>query len=362
MTDPITAAAVEINRRLAAIEADIVALKGGTPVPPIPVPPPPPTAGQKAVVTMGHTGCDATNFKAAYDMVQEGGTINVMPGTYNDSILIKKDLTINGAGAFIKGKAYGEKAAFVVAGGDVTLTGFDIGPITGTEGNIACVRVTEGCTGITLRGVRGHDTKMGVLAKVTGDILVEDSDFHDFASSGTNPHALYITEASSFILRNSSVTNSKDGHLVKSGAQKTLIEGNKLAALDSKASRTIDAFGGGTLTVRNNVLQVNKNTSNHFISYASESARLNDGPHVVLIESNTFINDSADQKFSMFRPKAPLVSPVAARALHNTIIGTTFGWPAWITGDVTTRFATRADAGLPAYDYTLASVIRGGTP
>lgn len=357
MADPITDAAAEINRRFGAIEAEIAALKAGKPVPVIP-PPPVPPGSLKDIVTMGPTGCDATTFTAAYALVKDGGTINVMPGVYNDCLLIKKDLTINGAGAFIRGKACNEKGAFVVAGGNVTLTGFDIGLITGTEGNIACVRATDGCTGLVLRGVKCHDTKMGVLAKVNGDVLIEDSEFWNFASAGAIPHALYITEAHRFTLRNSTVRESKDGHLVKTGAQQTIIENSTLAALDSKTARLIDAFGGGELSVRNSVLQVKNNTSLHFINYASEPKRLNAPPHAVLIEGNTFINDDAHtpvRKFSLFRPQAPLVSPVDARVSDNVIVGKTGGWAAWIKDDGTTRFASRAAAGLPPYNGALAA-------
>lgn len=248
------------------------------------------------------------------------------------------------------------KGIFVIAAGGVTLTGFDIGPVTGTEGNVACVRATEASTGVTLKGIKCHDSKMGVLAKVAGDVLIEDSEFRNFASAGAIPHALYITEAQRFTLRNSTVSESKDGHLVKSGAQQTIIENSILAALDSKTARLIDAFGGGELRVRNSVLQVKNNTSLHFINYASEPKRLNAAPHVALIEGNTFINDDARtpvRQFSLFRPQAPLVSPVAARAVNNVIVGKAGGWPSWVTETGTRRFVDRAAAGLPAYDGTI---------
>lgn len=354
MADPITDAAADIKTRLEALEAG---LAGHTHVAPAPQPTPEPSL--KPVVTMCAAGCEAANFKAAYAMVAEGGTINVAPGAYNDCLIVKKSLTINGAGAKITGKACGEKGAFVIAAGGVTLTGFDIGPITGTEGNIACVRATETSTGVTLRGIKCHDTKMGVLAKVTGDVLIEDCEFWKFASAGAIPHALYITEANRFTLRNSIVRESNGGHLVKSGAQQTIIENSILAALDSKTSRLIDAFGGGELTVRNSVLQVKNNTSLHFINYASEPKRLNAPPHVVAIEGNTFINDDARtpvRQFSLFRPQAPLVSPIDAAAIDNVIVGKAGNWPSWITETRTRRFVDRATAGLPAYDGTIGSL------
>lgn len=345
-------AAIDLEKRIEAIEQAI---------PLIAKPMTAPSATNKTVVTVCVQGCDAATFKSAYDMVADGGVINVMPGAYNDCLIIKKSLTINGAGAKVSGKACGEKAAFVVAAGNVTITGFDIGPITGTEGNIACVRATEPASGLTLRGVKCHDTKMGVLVKVAGDVLIEDSSFRNFASNSANPHALYITEANRFTLKNSSVSNSNDAHLVKSGALSTLIENSVLASLDSKTSRLIDAYGGGSLTVRNSVLQVRNNTSLHFMNYASEAARLNPGPHVVLIEGNTFINDDARdpiRKFNPFRPVDPLVSPISGHAAGNRLVGKIGEWPAWITDGGTQRFATRAEAGMPAYDGTLASTGR----
>lgn len=362
--DPITDAAVDINARLRALETGLVEHTHMVPAPQ-PPPPPPPIRELKSQVAMCATGCDASSFKAAYAMVAEGGVITVSPGSYSDCLIIRKSLTINGAGARVSGNACGEKAAFLIAGGSVTLTGFDIGPVTGTESNIACVRALEASTGLILRDIQCHDTKMGVLTKVTGDVLIEDSRFRNFASGGAYPHALYITEAQSFTLRNSAVSESKDGHLVKSGAQKTVIENSVLAALDSKTARLIDAYGGGELTVRNSVLQVKNNTSLHFMNYGSEGGRLNQPPHIVLIEGNTFINDDARtpvRKFKMFRPEPPLVSLADARATNNVIVGETFGWASWIIEENTQRFASREAAGLPAYDGALASVVKAVTP
>ncbi len=362
MADSVTIA--DINARLRALETGLAEhthtiLKSQPAPQPTPLPQPAPAV--KPQVSMCAAGCDAINFKAAYAMVAEGGVITVSPGSYSDCLIIKKSLTINGAGARVSGKACGEKAAFVVASGGVTLTGFDIGPVIGTEGNIACVRALETSTGLTLRGIKCHDTKMGVLAKVAGDVLIEDSSFRNFTSAGAIPHALYITVAKRFTLRNSTVSESKDGHLVKSGAQQTIIENSTLAALDSKTARLIDAYGGGELTVRNSVLQVRNNTSLHFMNYASEKGRLNKPPHIVLIDGNTFINDDARtpvRQFNLFRPKAPLVSPVEVLAINNALIGKTGGWAGWIKDGGTTRFASREAAGLPAYDGALASAVK----
>ena len=348
---PLTDAAAGIERRLDALEKIVSPASVPVPIPaPVPV---------KPQVRMCAQGCDAATFSAAYAMVADGGTIAVQPGAYNDCLVIKKSLTVTGANARITGKACSNKGAFVVAAGNVTITGFDIGPVTGTEGNIACVRATEASTGLTLRGIKCHDTKMGVLAWVTGDVLIENSAFSNFASASATPHALYITEALRFTLRNSSVSISKTGHLVKTGAQRTVIEGSILAALDSKTSRTIDAYGGGELTIRNSVLQANNNESWHFMSYAIEAKRLNAAPHVARIENNTFINDYAlepPRKYKLFIPTAPLVSPIDAKAGGNKFVGLIGAWPDWVTEADTTRFETRAAAGLPAYDGTLASI------
>ena len=59
---------------------------------------------------------------------------------------------------------------------------------------------------------------------------------------GGKAHGLYINSGDALVLRNTAVIASKgQGHSLKSGARRTVVEDSVIAALDGRNSRAIDA-------------------------------------------------------------------------------------------------------------------------
>jgi len=151
------------------------------------------------------------------------------------------------------------------------------------------------------------------------------------------------------------------GHTLKSGARRTIVEDSVLAALDGRNSRAIDAYGGGELIVRRSVLQQSKNTDNHdFLGIALESRRINPEPHKTILEDNWFIYDDL-ARCCRWLLRAKNFGPFTVR--NNRMVGLTgVNMPAiekQVLAD-NTFFKNRKEAGLPPYDATLASLPKPG--
>lgn len=382
--EPLADAGTALKTQLDRIEAKIDALKPVTvPVPtpaPAPVPTPAPApAALKPQVSMCATGCDATSLRGAYDLTADGGTITIKPGEYpiSKDVVFKRSMTVRGHGAHLKsvpaagatGVSFA-KAPIVAEAARLRVEGLEISGVRSSSGNGACVRGGPGVKLLEIIKIKCYGAQMGVLLSFDdGDVLIEDSEIFGTYSGSLSPHVLYITKANHFTLRNSIIHSSPGkpaladgtklagGHLVKTGAVHTLIENSILAALSTKTARTIDAFGGGELIVRDSVLQVNNNANWEFMSFGVEPSRLNPGPHRVELTRNTFIND-----YSLVPPRsyklfyAPSLVEITGVANGNVLVGMIGGWPVGVVESGNARFANRTDAGLPAYDGSLGSM------
>ena len=94
---------------------------------------------------------DSRTIQAAIEAVEEGGTISVSPGVYQENLFIDKGVTLEGAdrGSTIiegsQGKDLGLPVIFISATSDVTIRGFTI------RGGYLGIRV-EDSSGITISG------------------------------------------------------------------------------------------------------------------------------------------------------------------------------------------------------------------
>lgn len=207
--------------------------------------------------------CQFGSLSAAIDSTQPGDVVLLAPGIYREAVLIRTpNITIKGEpGAHLQGTAIEGKAALVVRADNVTIEGIECSGVQVRDRNGACVRI-EG-RNIVIRDVYFHDNQEGVLGGVGGTVVIENSRFERNGFNNGFAHSIYITTADKFVFRNNRVISTKnEGQGVKSRAKQTVIENNVIAGLESRDSRAIDVPNGGTVVIRNNVLQKGTNSSN----------------------------------------------------------------------------------------------------
>ena len=291
--------------------------------------------------------CDYATLKQAISVAQPGDTIVIAPGVYKQAAEITKEgLTLVGeSGAHLKGMNIGSKAALVVRADNVTIEGIECSDVADNR-NISCVR--NEATGLAIRNVYFHDFDIGINGGPVGStILIEDSIIGP-STPGYRNHNIYISKwAGEVTLRNNRILCANEGHLVKSGAERNIIENNVLAGPDCAESRAVDIVLGGEVVIRGNVIQKSPAAENGDVfgialEAAPGTAKDFHPVNSTLIEGNTIICDRSCRLVNSN-------SPSSVEVMGNTIVG-----PDLVdTGDVNhagnAAFANRQSAGLPAF-------------
>ena len=162
-------------------------------------------------------------------------------------------------GARLEKAVCGSKAALIAKDGadirNVEISDISIGV------NAACIRWAGGH--LRLSHVTCRNADMGLLGR--GTVLeMEDSTFGETIDAGANHgHVLYLVSADRVRIRNSRIYDpGSDGHVLKSGAARLVVENSELVAGSRAYSRIIDAFNGGRLELRNVTLVVGASGGN----------------------------------------------------------------------------------------------------
>lgn len=252
-------------------------------------------------------GCSYTSIARAFAAAGPGDTVSIGAGVYAEAGIIAADRVkiVAAPGVEIKGVAVEGKAAIVVRGSDVSIEGIDCSQISVPDHNGACVRL-EGHN-LTLRHVHFHDAEEGVLTgPQTGTLTIEDSVLERLGAGGL-AHGVYAGEMDALIIRRSAILSSKgEGHEVKSRAAATTIENSVIASLDGLDSRPIDVPNGGTLTVRDSVLEKGVNSTTveaigfglEGIKYPVNMVHLDRVKVIIDRKGGQMLNGHADENYS----------------------------------------------------------------
>jgi hypothetical protein len=279
-------------------------------------------------------GSNARTFSSAADAagnVRDGQTIRILKNAYGgwrEGLAIKaNNVTILGdPGAALYGTLIEGIGLIAGYGNNLRIENLEIFDVHG-DGSASAIRFLG--KNLTARNLRIHDCDMGLLsAGDNGVITFEDVVVSDCGGSGGQAHNIYVSAndkgtASQFIFRGSqSLQADGQGHLLKSRALATTIENSVLAMLDANSSRCIDISDGGTVVVRNNVIQQGPKSDNHdIIGIALELT----GEHLPLgwsrqhstnIEGNVIISDLSDANVGLIHTRSP--SPVTTK--NNEIV------------------------------------------
>ncbi|WP_349363819.1 MAG: DUF5801 repeats-in-toxin domain-containing protein [Roseitalea porphyridii] len=150
---------------------------------------------------VGGFGSGFTSIQAAIDAAADGDTILVLPGTYNEDVVIGKPLTLlstDGAGSTVINGQNGELGAITITpnAGAVTIgdlgKGFTIQGNNGTAGlERAAIYVQGNQDGITVRGnvveARGDSGMTSEFAATVTNLVIDNNEFSGQTFVGPNP-------------------------------------------------------------------------------------------------------------------------------------------------------------------------------
>ena len=198
----------------------------------------------------------------------DAGTVT--KGVYRQCATVRRSVDFNGA--WLKNAVCDRKAALIARDGAI-LANVRITDVS-TNANAACVR-WEGGT-VVLKNLSCSASDMGLLGNGRR-LVIEDSEIADSNAGGRSlGHLVYACarepDGAELIIRGSRIANpGAEGHVVKTGCARTLIEDSTLAAGDRPYSRILDAFNGGELVIRNSRLAAGQHGGNgDLIGYGAE--------------------------------------------------------------------------------------------
>lgn len=358
----------QIEEELKRLQA--VGTKPNSPQPATPseAEPSPPISKSNNNVSVCYQGCDFQDLQQAVNAAPVGGLVTVAAEINGTCAVINKPLRLlglagkDGTRAHLVGGVCIGKAPLVIAGPNISIEGFEISDIQVGDGNGACIRLDPGSRDISIKNLYCHDSQDGILGGLAGRLTIEDSKLEANGFGDGSAHGIYLTHGNEALIRRSKILSTKNaGHSLKSGVQKLIVEDSTIAALNGHNSRALDAYAGGDITLRRNVIQQGPNSDNsEVIGLALEPSRLLPNGHSVLLEDNWILYDD-DKRGGKILFRGKKLGPIVVR--NNLMVGLN-GIGMDGVKDTGNRWAeTRKQVGLPPYDGTLECLpIPGKSP
>ncbi|WP_198034083.1 right-handed parallel beta-helix repeat-containing protein [Acidihalobacter ferrooxydans] len=278
---------------------------------------------QAATLRVGPDRTYATPGAAAR-VAKPGDTIKIAPGIYQDcAVWRSNDITIEGTGpgVVLSGKTCQGKAIFVINANHVTVRGITFRNAHVPDGNGAGIRA--GGRNLYVVDDQFLDNQEGILAGAIpgGSLVIEHSRFiHNGTCSSKLgcAHGVYVGHIAVLKITDSVFFDTQVGHDIKSRALKTVLIGNRIEdGPHGTASYEVDIPNGGTLIMRDNIIEKGPNSDNHGTAIMLGEAGRWQPTQKILIEGNTFTNNGPPTVF------VRNLTPTPARLIGNTLKGNT---------------------------------------
>ncbi|MDD5774218.1 MAG: right-handed parallel beta-helix repeat-containing protein, partial [bacterium] len=170
-------------------------------------------------------GC-YTKIQTAVDLTTPGKTINVLPGTYNENVLVNKTLTLIGAGSdsvFVKALDSTDDV-FEIAADSVNISGFNINGSTGTNKSGIYVNGYSGANNSNVSQNKISGNYLGIFAVNSNNSVFDNNNLYD------NLWGLYANPVTnSKISNNIADSNTNIGINLINGSVNNLLKGNAVS-------------------------------------------------------------------------------------------------------------------------------------
>lgn len=233
---------------------------------------------------------------AAIAAAAPGDTVEIDPSEYFDcAVVTASRLTIEGSGpgVVLTGKTCQGKAIFITVGSDITIRNITFTHARVPDQNGAGIRM-EG-KNLTIEKSRFIDNEDGILAgRPRESILwIMDCEFvRNGKCNGDCAHGVYAGHIALLHIEHSRFFETKVGHHVKSRAIRTELISNEITdGENGTSSYLVDIPNGGSLIMRDNVLEKGPNSSNQATAISIGAEGVTQPTAEITIENNKFTND-----------------------------------------------------------------------
>ena len=202
---------------------------------------------------------------------QDGDRIVIAPGEYFDCAIWRaNNLVIEGAGpgkTVITDKTCAGKAIFVMDGNNVTVRNLTLARARVPDFNGAGIRGEGGS--LTVDHVDFINNQNGILTAdlPQATIIVRDSNFirnGTCEGGGGCAHGLYVNRAKLLRVERSKFAETKEGHQIKSRAERTEVIGCDISdGPNGTSSYTVELPDGGAIVMRDTHIEKGPKSENH---------------------------------------------------------------------------------------------------
>ena len=237
---------------------------------------------------------------AAIAAAADGDTVLIQPGTYYDCASVKQNnLTIEGTGpgVILTDKVCAGKALLITDGNDITIRNLTLQRARVPDGNGAGIRAEGG--NLVIDKSRFLNNQNGILGAENpkATVTIENSEFiANGVCDAACSHAIYIGVIAKLVVQNTRITETKDGHGIKSRAFRTEVLNCDISdGPTGTSSYLINIPNGGSAIITGNKLEKGPKSGNlaNTISIGEEGV---DRPtDEIIVKNNRLTNDEGDR-------------------------------------------------------------------
>jgi len=238
---------------------------------------------------------------AAIAAAASGDTIEIEPGEYFDCAVVNAShVTIEGTGpgVVLTDKTCQGKAILVTVGSDITIRNLTLQRARVPDQNGAGIRM-EG-KDLTIENSRFINNENGILTigeSPQSTLRIVNSEFvRNGKCAQACAHGIYAGHIALLHIEHSKFFETRSGHHVKSRAIRTELIGNEITdGEEGTSSYLVDIPNGGSLVMRENVLEKGPKCENHGTAISIGAEGVTQRTAEIVIANNVFTNDQPRQ-------------------------------------------------------------------